>query len=404
MDQDQFSHAKILALCVFTLFLFFWTIYSYRNSFHPILDGFRPGYYIWIVHLFCLNFVLFGCLVRPIWTQDPASYIYDNPILCRGWAKIAAFHFVIMLFLVMSFSLVKAQIYFTAHHRYIQRYFKLFVWIGIVPGILYFCMVQGGPKYDVTRHEKSCWQRRPQSSMALPIYYYCLFVYLAHWTLCLLIMTSVCWYYANLLNDSFTSLDLQVFLDRRVIPLLFTATSIYNTIVFGFNWWSTFPGYLFFLLDHLMNNMLMFCTLFGHVDYMEKERKIQAAIRSIELRENSTSTNCSIVNIELGIDNEDYTLSIYWLDVVGENPIKATHELVSKHNLWSAVILDERTCEELERTLIFATVCRSTEDLCTFLQDHSLDHHDELLFDIEDETEGDDYHLSSDRENAGAFE
>ena len=85
----------------------------------------------------------------------------------------------------------------------------------------------------------------------------------------------------------------------------------------------------------------MFHTIFGHVQYIEEAEDIRFRLEMITVQNEETN------NIEIGLDSDEYTLGLYWVDLPGFHPVRLTHELVKEMNLWDAVISDQKLLQHL---------------------------------------------------------
>jgi len=162
-----------------------------------------------------------------------------------------------------------------------------------------------------------------------------------------------------MLNDSFPHLELQIRINRRLVPILFISSVVFYIGTFIINKWKTFFSLMAHVLDHTLNNMLMFYTLFGYVSYDEMDAKIRQRIENLDWEINKD--NC----IELGLENEEYALEIYWLDFPGIHPIRVTHNVVQEHQLWRFVVDEKIVCRQirLSQQHIFPCVCRTYGEL-----------------------------------------
>ena len=103
----------------------------------------------------------------------------------------------------------------------------------------------------------------------------------------------------------------------------------------------------------------MHYTLFGHIHFLEEEQRIQQRIEMMSFGNNDP-------NIQIGLGGAS-ELCLYWVDLPGIHPIQLTHELVSRHNLWEAIIDDRRMLQEIQRMNRrrgrLNCICRTDDDL-----------------------------------------
>jgi len=332
-----------------------WVVYAWNNSYHIVLGGLKPCYHIWLTHLFFLLLEYIYQVLRPVWTLQPADLIYDSNIVCSIHGKVTAFFIVVPSFLGTLFSLSKAQIYFRVRYPDWYRSFTIVVYTGVLPILGYLASVETGPTYKDDK--KICMSQGTIDRLFLMLY-------LLHWLVMNIFMIIIFWLHVDLVNESFPSLDHQMKLNRRWIPLVFLTSFVFMafTIIAETRTSSdtmVYIGFMAHVLDQNFNSILMFHTIFGHVKFLEEAEKVR---HGLELILSNKDADNDV--IELGLENEDYTLAVYWLDLPGVNPIQMTHELVNELDLWDAVIDNERFLKQLNKIKdnhggMISHICRS---------------------------------------------
>lgn len=319
-----------------------WIVYARNNSYHIILGGLKPCYNIWIIHFFCLflEYVYDG--TRPIWTLEPADYIYENNIGCAIHGKVTAFFIVVPSFLATLFALSKAQIYIRVRYPQWNTTFTNAVFIGVLPLMGYLISVGTGPTYKDDK--KICMSQGIIDRLFLMIY-------LFYWVGVNLFMMIIFWLHVDLVDDSFPSLDHQIQLNRKWIPLLFATsfavmatTIIAETRSIVRSDLMVYFGFMLHVLDQTFNNMLMFHTIFGHVPFLEEADKVRIGL---ELMVSQVEHMDDTAVVEIGLEVEEYSMGLYWLDLPGVNPVQMTHELVKEYDLWEFVVDNRRFLMQL---------------------------------------------------------
>lgn len=317
-----------------------WVIYAGNNSYHIVLGGLKMCYNIWVIHLFCLFLEYVYQVLRPVWIYEPADFIYDSAIGCMVLGKVTAFFVLVPSFLGTLFSLSKAQIYFRVRYPDWYRTFTIAVYMALIPLVGYLTSVRTGPTYkDDT---KICMSQGTIDRMFLMIY-------LLHWLLVNIFMIIIFWYHVDLVDESFPSLDHQIQLNRKWVPLLFASSFVVMATTILAETRSiirsdlmVYFGFMLHILDQTLNNMLMFHTIFGHVTFLQQAEKVRQGLELIASHQEEDT-----VVVELGVEVEEYSLGLYWLDLPGVNPVQMTHELVTQFNLWDSVIDNRRLLVQL---------------------------------------------------------
>jgi len=337
------------------------------------LKGLQCCYHIWLFHLLLLILEYTYHGMRPIWKSEVAGYIYSNSITCIIHGKVTACFAVLPSFLVTLFSLSKARIYFEVHNRYFWRLFSSSVWAGVLPCIGYILTVQTG---QTQRDGHPNCMRSEDISSAL------LIIYLCHWLVVNFAMMFLFWWYVDLLHDSFPSLDHQLYINRILLPLVFfTSVGLLVILIIVLNVSVSlevllFVGYFAHLVDQSLNNFLMYHTIFGHITYLKREEEIQ---HGLELVRNHSLRDEDNQNIQIGVEMDEFTLGVYWVDLPGIHPIQLTHEIVNQFDLWDWVV-DDAYIQRLQRSRhhkydfgcfgCFGNICKCPHDFLTLLDRH----------------------------------
>lgn len=99
---------------------------------------------------------------------------------------------------------------------------------------------------------------------------------------------------------------------------------------------------------------------------LEEEQRMQQRIEMMTFENDNP-------NIQLGANSATSTeLCLYWVDLPGIDPIQLTHELVSRYNLWEAIIDDQNMLREIQimnrRPGRLNSIYRTDDDLMDCLE------------------------------------
>jgi len=129
--------------------------------------------------------------------------------------------------------------------------------------------------------------------------------------------------------------------------------------------------YLFHWLS--LNNFLMYHTIFGHITYLKREEEIQ---HGLELVRNHSLRDEDNQNIQIGLEMDEFTLGVYWVDLPGIHPIQLTHEIVNQFNIWDCVV-DDAYIQTLQQSRhlrydsgCFGHICKCPHEFLTLLDRH----------------------------------
>jgi len=120
----------------------------------------------------------------------------------------------------------------------------------------------------------------------------------------------------------------------------------------------------------------MYHTIFGHITYLKREEEIQ---HGLELVRNHSLRDEDNQNIQIGVEMDEFTLGVYWVDLPGIHPIQLTHEIVNQFDLWDWVV-DDAYIQRLQRSRhhkydfgcfgCFGNICKCPHDFLTLLDRH----------------------------------
>jgi len=315
-----------------------------HNSYKIILQGLRGAYWVWISHLALLISLTICINVRPIWEPHPVNFLYDNNLICTLWGKFHAVIYSISHFLVTIFSAYKAEIYFQLvwKRKWLTHGFKILILVGVIPVVAVMILWPAGQAH------KSGYRVCLKLNGAATILWK---IILAHWFCVNLAMNLIFWCYQKLPDDAFPSLEHQLMINRRLIPIMFMS-SLLILVAMSVAKNITRTDWLIFalqssnLLDIFLNNVVMYYTLFGHVGFIEREIEMQ---RRLEYTAEMNSKQD--VDVQVMIDRElgDQLQGHVYISLPGMHPIRVSLELIEEYEMHEYIITKKKILRQIKK-------------------------------------------------------
>jgi len=333
---------QFVCTCFFALFFCVWVAYVYRNSYQIILPGLQNAYIIWVIHFYISIFQIFALFLRPVWTPHPRDFIFEEPIVCKIWGRTLLFIIAMQTFFITAFSGEKVQLYLKFYScSSLSKVFKTSVWLGLLPNIGICIFYQSGP--SIKNGQKRCGEIDRMAQLCFSLSY-------LHWIVMNCIMVCIFRCSKQFTNGSFPSLELQVRINKKLLPLMFvTSVFLFSFFVihqfFERNHWIVFSFSLCHAFDAIFNSMLMHYTLFGHVGFLEKKDEIRTRFKMMmdakmrrldeELADSDISGSCDLIGY-------------YWVEFPASHPVEMSYRTVKDEDLWDYVISDRRMLHQIE--------------------------------------------------------
>jgi len=330
--------AQFVLTCIFAIAFGTWFVYVCRNSYQIILPGLQLAYIIWVVHFYILTFEVISLFLRPIWRSQPHDFIFEEPIVCKIWGKVLLFLVSLQHFLITAFSGEKVQLYLKFYScSSLSKVFKVVIWLGLIPNLGICIFYPSGP--SIKDGEKRCGEIDTITQLCLSLSYF-------HWIVMNCIMVCIFRFSKQFTNDSFPSLQLQVQINRTILPWMFISSVLFFSFFithqfFGRNAWIVFTFCICHFADGILNSCVMHYTLFGHVEFLEKEEDIRrryALVTNARQLEDETSD----------ISGSSCAIGYHWVELPASHPLQMSYRTVKDANLWDYVISDRRMIHQIE--------------------------------------------------------
>jgi len=354
---------SIVNIAVFTsalLILLLWIFYVSKHSFEIVLPGLRSFFRIWVLHLcnLVVTIVIFATILPHV-----HDFLLGQEWFCLIFPRIWRITFSINFYSVTIFTYQKAKMYFEMFASRFERFFSRFVhYVGM---LLYITSVLFTKSITDVKNE--------DEDLRLPAFFVLLCA--IHYLICNGVVVCIILRYSQKIKENLPAWEPQFEITERflllliysdfvifLVPIIFitistvAATNIINltnTIVLSITWIIVF-------LDSVLNNAIMHYTVFAHVQYIDEEQAIRAAI------ENDPD---HIVE-----ESEEAEERFYWISLSGLQPIRVSENLVRENDLWNHVITDAKMLQQIERfkrmscffTLYWA--CRTDDELLKIIE------------------------------------
>jgi len=201
-------------------------------------------------------------------------------------------------------------------------------------------------------------------------------IILAHWFCVNLAMNLIFWCFQKLPDDAFPSLEHQLMINRRMIPIMFMS-SLLILVAMSLAKDVTRKDWLLFafqssnLLDIFLNNVVMYYTLFGHVGFIEREIDVQ---RRLEYTAEMNSKRDEDVKVMIDRELGDQLQGHVYISLPGMHPIRVSLELIEEYEMHEYIITNKKILRQIKkykRRGIIPSLC------------HTCNTSDELLEQIE---------------------
>jgi len=182
---------------------------------------------------------------------------------------------------------------------------------------------------------------------------YVFMAYTIHFVGLNMVMVSIFWLNPNIVSESFTHLEHQIWVNKRIVPIHFLSTLLYiigcsMTPMLRRTNWNWFIFQLYNVVDGIGNNIVMHYTLFGSasVGYVDKEEEIIKRIDNMSFHGNNKDDDMTVEVDYIDPFEDEGTL---WIDLPGLHPIEVKKSLVRQHDLWEFIITNRKMLKQIRR-------------------------------------------------------
>jgi len=336
---------KLALTCVVMAGYVSWIFYARHNSFQIETRGLRVAYFTWLCHTLLVTLTAFSLLARPIWNEGPTNIIYDNRNLCKIWGKTNVGVLLLTHFVLSFFSYQKTRSYL--HRKYkswVSYAFTGMLGLGLCMIVFLLYEIRAGP---LTRNGYKVCAKTTEA------YKYVFMAYTIHFVSINMVMVSIFWLNPHIVSESFTHLEHQIWVNKRIVPLHFLSTLMF---IFGCSMtpmvrrtkWNFFLFQLYNMIDGIGNNIVLHYTLFGSasVGYVDKEEEIMKRIDNMSFHGNNKDDDMTVEVDYVDPFEDEGTL---WIDLPGLHPIEVKKSLVTEHDLWEFTITNRKMLKQIRR-------------------------------------------------------